>query len=309
MALLSVRFSYGGFENAHYVLSDVKKPKAYLKISFMASLVLISFLYIFTNIVYLFVVPHDDAMASGTRMAALFFDKIFGENTTATRVFPALCALSAFGNLIAVTLVAAKVKQEIAKEGVLPFSKFWSRQYKFSFSRNAGRTERPGIHAVSVLLVMTPPSGDSYTLLSNLYAYSIEACIGLLLAAGLLYERYNKDGVHDQQWKTIRGFTPWFGPVIPIFYLLTNIILVCVPWMHSGESIIMKSIPWFVFPTVAVSVFAAGFVYWVIFRFIVPPMAGYVLHVQRVPYFDGKIFVLEAVYSKWIFREGANQNQ
>lgn len=147
---------------------------------------------------------------------------------------------------------------------------------------------------------MTPPSGDSYTLLSNLYAYSIEACIGLLLAAGLLYERYNKDGVHDQQWKTIRGFTPWFGPVIPIFYLLTNIILVCVPWMHSGESIIMKSIPWFVFPTVAVSVFAAGFVYWVIFRFIVPPMAGYVLHVQRVPYFDGKIFVLEAVYSKWV---------
>ncbi|KAI5785721.1 amino acid/polyamine transporter I [Pyronema domesticum] len=151
MALLSVRFSYGGFENAHYVLSDVKKPKAYLKISFMASLVLISFLYIFTNIVYLFVVPHDDAMASGTRMAALFFDKIFGENTTATRVFPALCALSAFGNLIAVTLVAAKVKQEIAKEGVLPFSKFWSRQYKFSFSRNAGRTERPGIHVAPVL--------------------------------------------------------------------------------------------------------------------------------------------------------------
>lgn len=42
----------------------------------MASLVLISFLYIFTNIVYLFVVPHDDAMASGTRMAALFFDKV-----------------------------------------------------------------------------------------------------------------------------------------------------------------------------------------------------------------------------------------
>ncbi|KAI5813458.1 amino acid permease-domain-containing protein [Pyronema omphalodes] len=314
MALLSVRFSYGGFENANYVLSDIKKPERYLKKSTMFSLALVSFLYIFTNIAYLFVVPRDEAIASGTRMAALFFDKIFGENTTATRVFPALCALSSFGNLVAVTFVAAKVKQEIAKEGVLPLSKFWSRQYKFSLSRServershdaapiprVGETPIPALMlhwVISVLLVMIPPSGDAYTLLSNLYAYSIEACIGVLLAAGLLYKRYNKDG---HKWKELRGFTPWLGPIIPIFYLLANIVMVCVPWMHSGESIVMKSIPWFVFPTAALSVFAGGFVYWAVFRFAVPAVSSKVLHVKRIPYFDRDVFVLEAVYSKWV---------
>lgn len=57
------------------VLSDIKKPERYLKKSTMFSLALVSFLYIFTNIAYLFVVPRDEAIASGTRMAALFFDK------------------------------------------------------------------------------------------------------------------------------------------------------------------------------------------------------------------------------------------
>lgn len=58
------------------VLSDINKPERYLKISTMVSLALVSFLYIFTNIAYLFVVPRDEAIASGTRMAALFFDKV-----------------------------------------------------------------------------------------------------------------------------------------------------------------------------------------------------------------------------------------
>jgi hypothetical protein len=152
---------------------------------------------------------------------------------------------------------------------------------------------------VSVILVLAPPSKDSYTLLSNLYAYSIQACIGLLLAAGLLYKRYNSDG---RKWRRLRGYSPWLGPVLPLFYLITNAVLVCVPWIHNtgAEPLIMKSIKWFVFPTVAFALFGLGFVYWAIFRFVVPAITGKVLNVKRIPYFDRDVFVLEAVYSKWV---------
>ncbi|KAF8545126.1 amino acid/polyamine transporter I [Trichophaea hybrida] len=313
IALLAVRFSFGGFENAHYVLSDIHEPERNLKKSTMSALGLVSVLYIFANIAYMIVVPREQVIASGAKVAHLFFDKIFGVNKTATRVLPALIALSALGNLIAVTFVSAKVKQEIAKEGVLPYSKFWSKQYNLNiFSRstsvdpppgpNLGETPIPALFLhwlVSVTLVLVPPTGDSYTLLSNLYSYTIQACIGLLLAAGLLYKRYNKDG---KKWRRLRGFSPWLGPVLPVFYLITNAFLVCVPWIHNthGVPIIMKSIKWFVFPTVAFSLFGLGFVYWAVFRFVVPAVTGKVLNVKRIPYFDRDVFVLEAVYSKWV---------
>ena len=42
-----------------------------------------------------------------------------------------LIALSAFGNVVAVTYVNARVKQEIAKKRILPFSEFWARNSRY----------------------------------------------------------------------------------------------------------------------------------------------------------------------------------
>ena len=42
-----------------------------------------------------------------------------------------LIALSAFGNVVAVTYANARVKQEIAKQRILPFSKFWAMNSRY----------------------------------------------------------------------------------------------------------------------------------------------------------------------------------
>jgi len=45
---------------------------------------------------------------AGTKVAVQFFAKSFGKTNSVSNALPALIAISAFGNLIAVTFVSAK---------------------------------------------------------------------------------------------------------------------------------------------------------------------------------------------------------
>lgn len=73
------------------------------------------------------VVPAADQFEVGPdTVAALFFSRIFGDRNANT-VQNTFMAFSSFGNILVQTFTASRVKQEIAKEGILPFTKF-SRQ-------------------------------------------------------------------------------------------------------------------------------------------------------------------------------------
>ncbi|KAI5811178.1 amino acid permease-domain-containing protein [Peziza echinospora] len=232
--LLDVNFSFGGFENAHYILSEVKKPKQRLKYSTFGALSLVSLSYLLTNIAYFTVVTAEDMdpKTLGNRtISMVFFEKIFYGNEKAQRALPALIAISAFGNIINATFVSSKVKQEIAKEGILPFSDFWRSEYRSPFSRlrqrfsggSSSRHEAP-VHPhphhphhhimhrrshqriteltpmpalllhwlTSLIIILAPPSGDEYTIFTGLYAYMTLAWFGVFLAGGLLYVGYYK---------------------------------------------------------------------------------------------------------------------
>jgi amino acid transporter len=64
---------------------------------------------------------------SGVTVAALFMGKIFGED--ARRIAAAFVSLSALGNVMTVSFSDARVDQELAKEGMLPFSRFWASNW------------------------------------------------------------------------------------------------------------------------------------------------------------------------------------
>jgi hypothetical protein len=53
--------------------------------------------------------------------------KIFGED--ARRIAAAFVSLSALGNVMTVSFSDARVDQELAKEGMLPFSRFWASNW------------------------------------------------------------------------------------------------------------------------------------------------------------------------------------
>src|SRR5947207_934553 len=67
-------------------------------------------------------------------MATLFFQNIFGKGA-ASRSMAAVIAFSIFGNLVVMTFTASRVKQEIAKEGILPLSLLLARGHTTFIAR------------------------------------------------------------------------------------------------------------------------------------------------------------------------------
>ena len=123
-SLLYVLYSYVGFEQPFYVLSEVKRPRRIFPKWTMISVLIATLLYILMNVAYFCVVPiPDNGPLDAPDMATVFFQNLFEEDI-AKRVMSAMIAFSIFGNIVVMTFTAARVKQEIAKEGILPFSLF-----------------------------------------------------------------------------------------------------------------------------------------------------------------------------------------
>jgi amino acid transporter len=168
------------------VLSEVHKPQKTLKKGSFIAVSLVSALYILTTIAYFGAVTIDEIKeATDTTFVAMtFFGKIFGGNVAANRVLPGLVALSSLGNIIVVTFVASRVKAEIAKEGILPYSKFFAANTPTLFTwifrprsaalddyqdRTEANTEQTPTGALllhwifSMIIVLAPPMGDAYS--------------------------------------------------------------------------------------------------------------------------------------------------
>ena len=55
-----------------------------------------------------------------------------GETAFVIRALPIFIGVSALGNVFAQTFAMPRVKQELAKEGILPFSRFWASDWPFN---------------------------------------------------------------------------------------------------------------------------------------------------------------------------------
>jgi len=73
--------------------------------------------------------------------------KVFG--ATAKRVISVFVALSALGNVLTITFAQSRVNQEISKEGIIPFSRFWASNWP-------GEAPGPGLllHFIPSIIVI-----------------------------------------------------------------------------------------------------------------------------------------------------------
>lgn len=130
-ALLRVIFSYKGWENANYVLSEVRSPKRTLGLAAPLAIGGVTTLYVLANVAYFAAIPKDQLANSDVIVAGVFFTNVFGDSAGA-RVLPVLVCLSNLGNVLAVSFAHSRVNQELAKEGMLPFSRFWASNKPFN---------------------------------------------------------------------------------------------------------------------------------------------------------------------------------
>lgn len=128
------------------------------------------------------------------------------------------------------------MKQEIAKEGILPFSRVFATStatpYAWIKERIWPSSHQPGseraaeqspaaallLHWMfSVLLIGCTAANNpsvAYSVLVALYSYTLVIIVGFFVAAGLLYLRWSK----REEWNANVGFSPWGGPTAAIIY-------------------------------------------------------------------------------------------
>ena len=201
------------------------------------------------------------------------------------------------------------VKQEIAKEGILPFHKIIARSLKvprnpFSkiFAPNSKQVleEIPAgaliLHwIVSVILILATAAQDevasSYSILVSLYSYVIDAFFGLLLGLGLLFLRSSSARKWAQKSIVSSKFNPIVSIIAALLFTIANAFPIISAWIppSSGLTAALGSkIPWYATPTVGWSLIMFGIAYWFAFQYIVP-----IFHHGKKRKFQRKLFFHE----------------
>lgn len=176
------------------------------------------------------------------------------------------------------------VKQEIAKEGILPFSQFFMKDMYSPMNHiwnilqstpqdrcdeESDRTPIPALFlhflfSVVMILIATQgmPPHKGVFLLFTLYPYSVNVLCGIFLSAGLIWLYLNPKA----HWKDRRGINPPLGILWPILYGLGTIAMtVAIWWPQESEG--EDAVAWYVAPLWASLVFfGLGPLYWIIFE-------------------------------------------
>lgn len=215
-AFFKILYSYAGLSNVNNVLNEVKNPVRTLKSVGPIALMTACVMYVLVNVAYLAVVPLEDVKRSRELIAALFFERVFGAGF-GNIFLPLAIALSAAGNVMVVTfsLVCtsvfpipfladkqqARVNQEVARQGFLPFSDVLASSKPFN-SPMGGLI----VHYVpSVLVIAIPPSATVYSFIADVEGYAGQY-FALAVGAGILLLRVQKPDLQ-------RPFKAWLPAV------------------------------------------------------------------------------------------------
>ncbi|KAK9460896.1 amino acid permease-domain-containing protein [Lipomyces oligophaga] len=268
--LLRVVYSYRGWENANYVLSELENPRRTLAVAAPLAIGGVTILYVLANVAYFAVIPKVEIAHSGVIVAGLFFRRVFGDSAGA-RLLPFFVALSNLGNVLVVSFAHARVNCEFGKEGILPYSKFFAT-VNWVGAPVAGLF----LHWIVTCLVLTvPPAGEAYEFIIDLNTYP-SAWINALVAGGLVYLQYSK----KEQWSSpFRSYLP-----ITLAYLFSNFFLMYLPLVKPPGT---NSHPGITIAIFGMGCLAMGAVYWVVWSKIMPWLGNYEIVDERTQDADG----------------------
>lgn len=281
LALLQVLYAYSGWENANYVLTEVRNAPKTLRRAAPIAITAVTVLYVLANIAYFAAMSKHEMRQSGVVVAARFFENVMGKTEFVTRALPAFIGLSALGNVFAQSFAMPRVKQELAKEGILPFSRFWASDWPFNAP--SGAILLHWLVTVALILgsqVGSPTSSTSgasslsqistvYTFVTNVFIYTGN-WIKLFLALGLLYLNFTPSERWAEQRTTFRS-----SPLLTMFWIASLLFVLGAPFINTS---FQSVIPYYVVPTLGTSMLAIGVVYWLIWAKALPMLGFHIQH-------------------------------
>ncbi|KAF9041462.1 APC amino acid permease [Panaeolus papilionaceus] len=282
--LYNVIWSFIGYSNANYALSEVKDPVRTIKRAAPLAMVSVSTVYLFINIAYFSVVSKADILGSRRIVAALYFRNLFGSTTE--RALSGFIALSTLGNLLAGQFSQGRVIQELGREGILPYSFIFASNKPF----NAPLAGLFIQYLVSCTFLLAVPAGDAYLFLISLSSYSL-SLINTLVALGLLL-------LYSRAYRVWDWNPPFRAPkFIIVLFLLSNLFLVFVPFLppKQGKHGTYRDLPYWAHPVSGFAISLFGVAYWYIWSVWLPRRNGYKLQRKWVLQDDG---VSRSVFKK-----------
>ncbi|OCH94012.1 amino acid transporter [Obba rivulosa] len=300
-ATYKVLYAYAGWSNVNYVLNNVKDPVRTLKIAGPLGLGICAVMYLLANVAYFAAATKQEIDSSGVTVASLFFGNVFG--VQAQKALTVFVALSALGyviltcnfrtnftlprlalkrNVVTVTFAAARINQELAKEGVpLPFgNKLWASNWPTGKSPLCGLI----IHLIpSVIVIIAPPPSVAYPFILDVEGYPSQI-INFFVVVGLFWLRWTKPYV-------TRPFKVWWP--LAVFFLAASIFLLVAPFLRPPGGIgDTPPLPYYLYCLVGIAVMAFGILYWVAWR-VVPGWFGYEYYVSgKETLSDGTVVTL-----------------
>lgn len=259
-ALLKILYCFRGYSTANQVLSEVRNPIPTLRLAAPIALSLVSIGYILANVAYFLVVSKEDFRSSGVVIAGHFFKNIFGE-VIGENVLPLFIIISAFGNIAATSFAQARVNQELGKDGLLPFSRFFA-------GKNQWDSPTPGLFLhwlVSVLVIVVPPPGEIYNFLVDIGGYPVSV-ISVAISLGLLYLQTSTQENWQSPFRAKKIYT--------VVFAASNCLLLILPWMKPRENKGDGRFPYFAYPATALAILGSGVLYWCWWAVVQPRMPG-----------------------------------
>ncbi|KFY04726.1 hypothetical protein O988_00569 [Pseudogymnoascus sp. VKM F-3808] len=336
-AFLAIIFAFGGFNQANYVIGEVDDPRRRYKWPAFSAVAIVSALYLLVNGAYFAAVPveyfsADDPITVAHRLFLFTLGTISPAwKARAPQMLSAFMAVSSLGNIIVMTYTAARVKQEIAKEGILPFRSLLSRSYPsvripiralWGSKRPTLREDVPlpalVLHfSVSVILILATwrlSTAATYTLLVDLYSYTVDAAFGAFIGFGLLYMRFvSRRGWAAQSRASGFPVPAYVSGVAALIFGIANTFPVAAKWVPPDVATsAWLAVPWFTTGTVGTVIMVVGVLWWATFRWVVPRVGrgrvGRFLLVTRKLWLterDGyKVLEYEDIEFRWVTRDG-----
>lgn len=173
------------------------------------------------------------------------------------------------------TFAQSRVNQELAKEGVIPFPRFWASSWP-SGSPSAGLF----LHFVpSFIVIVAIPFGDAYNFILDLEGYPI-AIINFAVVVGLFILRRRAPEVR-------RPFKAWW-PVAG-FFMTGQAFLLVAPFLRPPGGKGDTSLPYWLYPIIGIVVLISGVIYWVGWRILLPYLGGFEYREQKGTLRDGTV--------------------
>ncbi len=226
-------------------------------------------------------------------VAAKFFENVWGRSSFVTVVVPFFIGLSALGNVFAQSFAMPRVKQELAKEGILPFPRFWASDWPFNAPSGAIL-----LHWIfTSALILGSNTSDVYTFITNVFIYSgnwikgmpspgphqlgitvLIPSLPVFLAIGLVYLNFATSERWADQRTTFRS-----SPLLTIFWLVSLLFVQAAPFIKNS---FLVNVPFYVVPTLGTSLLVLGTLYWLIWAKLLPAF-GYDIQHEIVQMPDG----------------------